>query len=335
MSEHPFAGRRTRMLSMGDVRELLTLEEALDLQRVAFTDLATGRATVSRNAWLRLPEPRRAWLKLLAGHDEPTTGLGVKILARFPENPSGANLGSLVILFDDANGFPLAIMDGVYITALRTGAGAGVATEVLTDDDVTTVGMVGTGVVAWHSLDAIVAVRPSIGSVKVYSRSADRRDRFAERARGELGIDATPVATVEDAVADVDVIVTATNAPEPILMRDQVADGQLVHAMGIRTELDPLLVARSVVVADGIAEATHEGKFSVALAQGVVAEDDLRLQIGDILSGAVPPPPRSGVVLFDSSGVAIQDVVVARRAFEKAEQAGVGTLVDLGLTGTP
>jgi ornithine cyclodeaminase/alanine dehydrogenase-like protein (mu-crystallin family) len=320
---------------MDDVRALLPMGDALRIQRDAFVSLASGNATVARNTWLRLPEPRRAWLKLLAGHDAPSSALGVKILARFPDNPSGANLGSLVILFDDDDGFPLAIMDGVYITAVRTGAGAGVATDVLAPEGATSIGIVGTGVVSWHSLAAIVTVRPSLTSVKVYSRSPERRARFVDRARSDLGVDARAVGSVEAAVAGVDVIVTGTNASTPILEDAHVPDGRLVNAMGIRTEIDPRLVARSLVVPDGTAESINEGKFSVALGEGLVSDADLGPQLGEILSGAAPAPSNDRVVMFDSSGVSIQDVASARHAWEAAERHGVGTLVDLGLARAP
>ncbi len=121
----------TRVLSMAEVRSLLSVEDAIELQREAFLALARDRTTAAPNSWLRLRGDQRGWLKLLAAHDETSGGLGVKVLARFPRNPPGRNLGSLLLLFDDQDGTPLAVMDSVYITAVRTAAGAAVATEAL------------------------------------------------------------------------------------------------------------------------------------------------------------------------------------------------------------
>ena len=90
MTDHPFAGRRTRVLSLEEVRSLLTIEEAIEVQRAAFIALARGKTAAAPNSWLRLPGERRGWLKLLAGYDETGHGLGVKVLARFPENPPGS-----------------------------------------------------------------------------------------------------------------------------------------------------------------------------------------------------------------------------------------------------
>lgn len=330
---HPFAGRRTRVLGMEEVRRLLDLPEALELQRAAFVAHAAGRTVEAPNAWLRLPEGgRRGWLKLLAGYDATTGALGVKILARFPDNPSGANLGSLVLLFDDESGFPLAVMDGVYITAVRTGAGAGLASQVLAPSSVETVGVIGTGVVAWYSVRAMVLARRDVRRVRVFSRSPERRKRFAERLERETGLEAEPAETVDEAVRDVDIVVTATNASSPVLLPEHVRAGQLVNAMGIRTEVAPETIARCLVVPDGQREAMNEGKFSVALSAGVVREEDLGPELGAVLSGLIPPPTRDRPILFDSSGVAVQDVVAARRVWERAEREGIGLVVDLGLS---
>ncbi|HEY8339087.1 MAG TPA: hypothetical protein VIK95_04420, partial [Egibacteraceae bacterium] len=176
---HPFAGRRTLVLSLPQVRDLVGMSDALAIQRDAFIAAARGSVRVSPNAWLRLPAPPRRWLKLLAGHESRSGALGVKVLARFADNPPGANLGSLVLLFDDRDGFPLAVMDGVYLTGLRTGAGAGLATDLLAAPHATRVGLVGTGAVAWDSLRAVVTVRPRLASLRVFSRSASRREAFA------------------------------------------------------------------------------------------------------------------------------------------------------------
>ena len=128
---NPFAGRRTRVLGMEEVRKLLDIKDGIDIQRHAFLHAARGDTVSAPNSWLRLPGDRRGWLKILAGYDHPMRALGVKVLARFPDNPPGANLGSILMLIDDDDGFPLAIMEASYVTAIRTGAGAALATAAL------------------------------------------------------------------------------------------------------------------------------------------------------------------------------------------------------------
>jgi alanine dehydrogenase len=332
VSVNPFAGRATRVIGMQDVAALLTMEGTIDVQRKAFLSQSLGRVTAAPNSWLRLPdqERRRGWLKLLAGHDSSSGALGVKVLARFADNPPGANLGSLVLLFDDDNGFPLAVMDGVLITAMRTGAGAGVATAALAAPDPRNVGLVGTGVVGWHSLQATLLVRPSIDHVNVFSRSAERRESTAARIRAELGVDATPVASVEEATGPADILITATNSPEPVIGLEHLRPGMLVNAMGIRTEISPEAIAHSWVVPDGREEALLDGKFSMAVAAGAVRVDDLGPELGAVVA-ADEGYHADRISLFDSSGIAIQDLALAQHIFKLAEAESRGTVVDLGL----
>lgn len=320
---------QTRVLSMSDVRRLLSIEDAIELQRQAFLTLARGQAVSAPNGWLRLPGEQRGWLKLLATFDETSGGLGVKVLARFPKNPPGRNLGSLLILFDDQSGTPLAIMDSVFITAIRTAAGAALATNALGRPEPTSMAMVGTGALAWYSLLAHRHSTPSLEKIAVYSRSAERREAFVERASRETGVSARPVATVSEAVAGADVIITATNAPEPVLLREHLSAGQHVNAIGIRTEISPSALAACRVIGDGREETLHDGKFSVALASGAVAKSDLGPDLGEVLDGQPGRTSPHEVTMFDSSGVAIQDLVCAVHVLHYAREAQMGTTVDL------
>jgi alanine dehydrogenase len=320
------------MLGMPDIAALVDMRDTIEVQREAFLSLAAGHVTASPNSWLRLPdqERRRGWLKILAGHDSSTGALGVKVLARFADNPPGANLGSLIMLFDEENGFPLAIMDGVLITALRTGASAGLATEVLAAPDARRIALLGTGVVGWHSLQASAIARPSLGEVRVFSRSESRRTETADRARAELSLAAVAVDSVEAAVEGADIIITATNAPDPVLLDEHVAAGALINAMGIRTEIAPDLIARAWVIPDGVSESIDDGKFSYALAAGAVSRDDLGPQLGEVLIKRPHYSPER-ISLFDSSGVAVQDLALALHVHERARAAGIGVTVDFGL----
>ncbi|HEY6758123.1 MAG TPA: hypothetical protein VI318_01490 [Baekduia sp.] len=318
----------TRVIGLSEMRRLLTLEDTIELQRAAFASQAHGHVTAAPNLWLRLPGDRRAWLKILAGHDTASTALGVKVLARFPEQGPGANLSSLMLLLDDQDGSILAIMDAVYVTAVRTAAGAALATKALARPGARTIGMLGTGTLAWYSVLAHRILSPELDELVVYSRSAERRDAFAARVEAEAGIAARAVATVDEAVAGADVVVTATNAPEPVLLERHLEPGQHVGAIGIRTEIEPAALARCRVIGDGREEALLDGKFSVALAAGAVAEADLGPELGAVLEGQAPGRTSADeITLFDSSGVAIQDIVCARHAWVRATAEDAGAVV--------
>ncbi|MGV0850434.1 ornithine cyclodeaminase family protein [Mycolicibacterium phlei] len=319
----------TRILGMADVRRLLPIEESIELQRRAFVALARGQVTAAPNGWLRLPgDDRRGWLKLLAAHDACSGGLGVKVLARFPNNPPGRNLGSLLLLFDDSDGTPLAVMDSVYITSVRTAAGAALATQALARPDAQSVALVGTGALAWYSLLAHRSLLPQLTRWTVYSRSEERRAEFARHA-ADVGIAVRPVGSVTEAVGGADVVITATNAPEPVLVADHLEKGQHINAIGIRTEIAPEAVAGCRVFGDGRSETLHDGKFSVALATGLVSEEDLGPELGDVLDGGAGRTAHDEITMFDSSGVAVQDIVCAVHVWRGAERENVGTVVDL------
>ena len=209
------------------------------------------------------------------------------------------------------------------------------ATDALGSKDARTVGLVGTGVVAWYSLLAIKRCRPDLKHLRVYSRSEERRTKLAERAARELGFTATTCDSVEASVSGAEIVITATNSPEPVLMPSDLEPGQHVNAMGIRTEIHPDAIARCVVVGDGREETLSDGKFSVAMAAGAVSEGDLGPTLGEVLSGIQARSTPQDITMFDSSGVAIQDVTCARFVYERALATERGTRVDLGLDGSP
>ncbi|MGH2828296.1 MAG: ornithine cyclodeaminase family protein, partial [Actinomycetota bacterium] len=141
--------------------------------------------------------------------------------------------------------------------------------------------------------------------------------------------------SVASAVEGADVLITATNSPEPVLMASHLEAGQHLNAMGIRTEIDPEAIVKCMVVGDGREETLNDGKFSIALAVGAVSEEDLGPSLGEVLSGARAREAPNEITMFDSSGVAIQDVTCARFVYEKALVESRGTHVDLGLDGSP
>jgi len=262
------------------------------------------------------------------------------VLARFPENPPGMNIGSLVALFDGKDGFPMAIMDAVYFTAVRTAAGGGLSVLYCARKDSTSVGIVGSGVQARYNLIAMKQVLPQLSDAREYSRSQERRESFAERLQQETGIQMTAVGTVEEAVADMDIILMGTNSPEPVLMKEMVVPGVHIAAMGIKTEIEPAAFKGARVIGDGRQVTIEDGKFSVGFEAGVLSESDLAgeeiFEIGDVILGKTPGRlSDADVTIFDSSGLAVQDVICAHHCYQKAKKVGKGTWVDLGLGELP
>jgi alanine dehydrogenase len=332
---HLFAGRRTLMLSMAEVKQLLPMEECIRLQEIAFADHARGGGMNSPSSWLRVNK-HRGWMKLLAGFVDETDAMGIKVLARYPNNPPGMNLGSLIVLFDATNGFPLAIFDGVYITAARTGAGAGIATARCARPDSRVIGVLGTGVVARFSLLAVCACQPNLREVYVYSRDAERRAAFAQEMARATGAQVTAVDAPRKAVAEADVIITATNSPQPSLFTDWVRPGTHINAMGIKQEIEPALFRTARTFGDARETAIEDGKFGVAVQAGAVTADAIAGEIGDVLIGRQPArTSEDEITIFDSSGLAVQDIVCAHYVYQSALARQMGVYVDLGLADEP
>lgn len=333
--EHVFAGRTTRVLRMDEIRALLPLEACIELQRAVFIEHARGEAFNAPSSWLRV-EQRHSWIKLLAGYVDHPTAMGIKVLARFPDNPPGMNLGSLITLFDPENGFPLAIMDGVYITAARTGAGAALATEACARPGADHIGVLGSGVVARYSTLAMCSLLPHIQQITVFSRDKGRRQAFVDEIEARTRRSVTAVDTPELALEEADIVVTGTNAPVPVLQAASVRPGMHINAMGIRTEIDPEVFRGARVWGDSREVALEDGKFSVAVRAGVVDATELAGEIGDVLSRQQPGRTRDDeVTIFDSAGLAVQDVACAAYVYAQALERNLGQPIDLGLADQP
>jgi len=337
MSEnsHLFAGRKTLILSMAEVKQLLSVSEGIELQRIAFEDHAQGDAWNAPSTWLRVNK-HSGWMKLLAGFVDRTDAMGMKVLARYPKNPPGQNLGSLLILFDPANGFPLAIFDSVYITGVRTGAGGGLATQYCARPDSKTVGILGSGVQARFTMQAICELVPDLEKALVYSRNPERRETYARDMEASTGLKFDTVDTPRAAIEGTDIIVTATNSPEPVLQKDWIKPGAHINAMGIKTEIFADVFPGARVYGDSVEVATSDGKFSTAITAGTVTEADIAGEIGKVLLGQKPGRTSAEeITIFDSAGLAVQDVVCALHVYEKAVAQNIGIYVDLGLAETP
>jgi alanine dehydrogenase len=334
-TSHTFAGRRTLILSMAEVKRLLPMKDCIELQHIAFADHARGQGLNAPSSWLRVNK-HQGWIKLLAGFVDSTDAMGIKVLARYPNNPPGQNLGSLLVLFDATNGFPLAICDGVYITAARTGAGGGLATLHCARADARTVGVLGSGVLARYTVLAMHALLPHLERVFVYSRDPERREAYVQQMTPLTGWEFIPVPTPEAAVEAADIIVTATNSGEANLFAPWIKPGTHINAMGIKSEIDPEVFRGARVYGDSREVAIDDGKFGLAVKAGVVMGSDLAGEIGDVLIGRAPGRVNSDeITIFDSSGLAVQDIICAQYVYQRACEQGIGTYVDMGLDDTP
>jgi ornithine cyclodeaminase/alanine dehydrogenase len=280
--------------------------------------------------YLELPEfdgDFRAMPSLITARAEDPSYAGVKWVNAHPFNPARQGLPTVMgtyVLSDPATGFPLAVMDATFLTALRTGAAAGVASKYLARLPLRRVGFVGCGVQARMFRDA----HRVLGEFEI--EAADRDPAAAERFVAESG---GRVVSVEQA-ARCPVVCIATPSLAPVLKRSWTAPGTHINAMGAdgpgKQELEPELLRAARVIVDEPEQSLHGGELNVPISQGLFGPEIIAATLGDVIAGkAAGRRGDDEITIFDSTGLAIQDVAVARAVYERAKQRGVGTPIEL------
>lgn len=308
-------------LSEDDVKQVLTMDMALDGVESAHRDLALGRASDTPRARSRLPQTA---LHILQGALPDQGILGYKA---YTSNRSGNRF--LVHLFDAASGQLRAVVAADYLGMMRTGATSGVAARWLARPDSTIAGVFGAGWQAEGHIRAICATLP-LARVKVFSRKADKLQDFCRRLSEQTGIAVVPALSAEDTVRGSDVVGTVTTAAQPLFEADWLESGEHINAAGsnalIRKELAEANVRRCAVIAvDSVQTALAEcGDLLPLLEKGRLHERQL-LELGDVIAGRRAGRESAGqITLFESQGMAIQDLAVAWRVVQAAEARGLG-----------
>lgn len=323
-------GTRLRILSAADIDRAIDMRGAIDVMSAAFMQLAAGRATVPQRLGLTT---HTGLVLAMPGFLPDERALAIKIVTVFPDN-SRLDLPSifgLVVVLDAATGAPLALMEGGRVTAIRTGATSGLATNLMARRDARTVALFGAGVQARTQLAGVRAVR-DIREVRILARRADAARRLA----GELA-DVT-VRVVDDpseAIRGADIVITATTSSTPLFSGRDLEPGTHVNAIGAYApsmrEVDSVAVERSRVVVD-----THEGARAEAgdliipVREGVISFDHIKAELGEVVSGAAHGrTSEQEITLFKSVGHAAQDVALARCVLDRATREDIGTMVTL------
>ena len=335
----------TLILNQDDVLEHLPMSECIEAMRDAFLALERGEVRLPLRAVSALPY-EAGWLGVMPVSLSNPPLAAVKAITVIPAN-SATLLDShqgAVLLFDASNGRLLSILDASAITAIRTAAASGLATDVLARREAGDLAILGTGAQASAHLDAVATVR-TLRRVRVWGRDPERTTVFAARESerlesrgrdGARGVRVETAASARDAVNGADLVVTATAAKEPVLKGEWIAAGAHVNAVGAcrpnQRELDGPAVARSRVIVDRRESAMAEaGDILLAIAEGAVGPEPIAAELGQVLAGSAAGRRNDDeITLFKSVGIAIQDLAAARAAYESAIAAGAGTAIDLG-----
>ncbi|HEX3245301.1 MAG TPA: ornithine cyclodeaminase family protein [Chloroflexota bacterium] len=318
------------LLNEAEVSELYSIQDALDGVELALRELGEG---VAVNQPRNRVMTGNGSLQVMSGYVPGARALGLKF---YSASRTGASFA--VPLFDSDSGQLLAIMEANTLGQIRTGAASGVATRLLARADASSVAVIGSGWQARTQLEAVCSVR-SIKQVNVYSRDADRRAQFA-RAMGEkLGIEVRAADSGEDAVLGTDIVIVITNARTPVLEGAWLQPGMHVNAAGSNraqaAELDVAAVARAdVITVDQLADAQIESGDLIAAVQADALAWEHVIELGDILAGkATGRISDDQITLFESQGLAIEDLVAARHVYDLAVKRGVGTEIPLFVSG--
>ncbi len=326
----------TLILTQPEVRRLLPMRACMDLMAEALRSLARGEGINPLRSAIRLPEGRGI-LGLMPGLSGSPNALGLKVVTVFPGNhdtPYDAHQG-VVVLFDTDYGLPVAILDASEVTAIRTAAVSGVATELLAREEATELAILGSGVQARTHLEAMLEAR-SFERVRVYSPTESNRRSFAERARARHGVAVEAVESSEEAARGADVICTVTSSGKPVLEGAWIAPGTHVNAAGssvkFTRELDTDAVVRARLFVDRTESTVNEaGDFLFPKEEGAIDETHILGEIGDVLLGeAAGRTSEEEITLFKSLGLAVEDLVSAHYVLERARAEGVGVSVPLG-----
>lgn len=316
-----------------DLPKLLPMRDAVEAMKSAFAALSDGCVAAPHRG--AVPVEEADGVTLLMGGYVPGEGLAAKTVSIFHRNRERGRspVSGVVLVLDPASGEPTGLLDGGALTAWRTGAAGGAATDLLARRDARVGALIGAGEQARTQLLAMDAVR-RLETIRVFSLDARQANDLVRSLAPlvEASLETSPSA--EAAIDGADVITTATSSPEPVFDGSRLAPGAHVNAIGTftldRRELDLETVGRATVFVDLVEAALAEAGELVAAVEAGLTRASEWVEIGSVVSGAAPG--RSGpeeITLFKSVGHAVQDVVAASRVMRRAVEMGVARPVDL------
>jgi ornithine cyclodeaminase len=327
------------VLNGEQVAQLLPMPECIKVMRDALAALARGEALVPLRTVMRVPGVS-GFLGLMPGYISPRDGqegaLGLKAVSVFPGNASrgiDTHQGA-VLLFEADTGRLSALLDGAAITAIRTAAVSGVATDVLARPDASELAILGAGVQARTHIEAIAAVRP-LRRVRIWSRNPERAAVLASELRRRFGFPIEAAPSAEAAVREADLVATVTASPEPILKREWLKDGVHINAVGssipTSREIDTATMVAARLFVDRRESALAEaGDLLIAMREDAVTGDHIQAELGEVIIGKNPGRRSPGeLTLFKSLGIAVEDVASAAYLVRRARETGTGQTVTM------
>ena len=322
------------LLSREDIKKVFTMKDAIEADKKAFQLVLEGKCDAPLRTNIQAPKHEGCFLFMPAYVEEMDTA-SLKIINIFPHNIDNGIPSSpaQVLLIDGKTGIVIAVLDGTYVTQLRTGAASGAAFDVLARKDARIGALIGTGGQAATQLEAMLAAR-DIKEVRVFDLNYDRTKEFADRMQEELasyGAKIVAAKTSDEAVEGADLLITVTPSSKPVFDASKVKEGATISCVGAyqphMQEMDPAILTRASKIYFDSKEAvlSESGDILIPLEQGTITEEDFTGDLGNVIKGdLVGRENEEEIIVFETVGVATQDLVAARTIYDKAVEAGVG-----------
>lgn len=322
----------TLVLTHKDIKQVLSMKDTLKAVEGAFRAQGAGHTQMPAKIYVKLHQ-YNGDLRAMPAFIETTNACGIKWVSVYPENRKKGlpAVIATIILNDAKTGFPFAIMDGTYITRMRTGAAGGIAAKYLARKGSKIAAMVGCGVQAGPQLAALKEYF-GLDLVKVWGYGKKDADNFIKDMRG-LKVEMCASKTVEDCVRGADIVVTTTPSRKPLVRLKWLKKGVHINAIGAdskgKEELEPAILKQAKVVIDDWSQAPSSGEINIPWSKGILTKKDIRATLGEVIHNKLKIRAHPDeITVFDSTGLAIQDVSVAQYVYQKALNKGLGKLTN-------
>ena len=321
------------LLNRETIQGLLNMEDTISILEQAFRELDDGTSIMPPRTAVSDPE-HNGWYAFMPAQLKKMGALGIKAVTVYKDNQAKFGLPvtlATIILMDGETGKTISVMDGGFLTAMRTGAVSGLATRYMAKENARVAGVLGTGVQARAQLWGMASAHKLDKAICFSMDTVENQQKFADDLAEQIGVPVSLVGSVQELIEGSEILALATTATTPIVDGDWVQPGTHIngigsHAPGVR-ELDTKTVVKSKIICDNVKACLAEaGDLQIPIEEGSLNPSDIRGEIGDLVSGRKKGRESdSEITLFKSVGLSIQDISVAYHVYEKANSQGVGT----------
>jgi alanine dehydrogenase len=323
--------KKTLILTQKDIARLADMKTAMLAVETAFRAQALGKVIMPPKVYMPLPDGSD--FRAMPACVPALGACGIKWVNVHPSNQRRAmpTVMGIVIINDPKTGFPTAIIDGLSITRLRTGASAAVAAKALARRESSTVSLIGCGAQAHYQLLGLNSAF-RIKQVKVWGYRRGEAAQFCKKEAGKFAFKLIPSQNIKECVLGSDIVVTITSSRKVLVYKQWIKPGTHINAIGAdapgKQELDPEILKKSIIVVDDLTQALHGGEINVPISKGLLKPSSIHANLGDILIGRKRTrTTNEQITVFDSTGIAIHDVALARAIVQKALRLKIGHFV--------